>query len=184
MLKVTVPKRELFDEAKGEFVYFEGCELQLEHSLISLAKWESRWHKPFLNKEEKSDLEILDYIHCMTLSKNVDPTVYRYIPQDVIKKIFKYIEDPMSAIQFGNRDSLNPGAPRGREPVTADIIYYWMVALGIPMQCEKWHLNRLLTLIRVVNIKSAPPKKMSKKDIAARNHKLNKARRAKHGTRG
>lgn len=184
MLKVTIPKRELFDEKSERFIYFDGCELQLEHSLISLAKWESRWHKPFLAKQEKTDLEIRDYIRCMSLNKNVDPKIYNYIPQDVIKGIFNYIEDPMTAVQFGNKDALEPGASRRKEVVTAEIIYYWMVTLGIPMQCEKWHLNRLLTLIRVINIKTSPNKPMSKKDLAARNYKLNKARRAKHGTRG
>lgn len=184
MLKIAIPKRELFDEKNERFIYVDGCELQLEHSLISLAKWESRWHKPFLTKQEKSDLEIIDYIRCMTLTKNVDPKIYNYISQATIEDIFRYIEDPMTAVQFGEKYSLEPGAPRRKEIITAEIIYYWMFVLGIPIQCEKWHLNRLLTLIRVMNIKTGTKKPMSKRDLASRNHKLNQARRAKHGSRG
>lgn len=184
MLKVTIPKRELFDEANEKFIYFDGCELQLEHSLISLAKWESRWHKPFLDKLDKSNLEVIDYIRCMSLTKNVDPKVYNYIPQDVLQEIFDYIADPMTATQFGGNGSLEPGASRKKEVITAEVVYYWMITLGIPMQCEKWHLNRLLTLIRVINIKSSKPTPMSKKDLLSRNRKLNQARRHKHGSRG
>lgn len=183
MLKVKIPEQEFFNEETQRFMYIKGAELQLEHSLISLAKWESKWHVPFLGKSDKTEEELQDYIRCMTLNKNVDQEVYRYIPPSILKEIFDYIEDPMTATWFSTTDSQSGGV-RKRETITAEIIYYWMVTLGIPVQFEKWHLNRLLTLIRVVNAKNTPSKKMSKKDIYANNHKLNMARRAKHRSRG
>lgn len=183
MLKVKIPEQEFFNEETQRFIYVKGVELQLEHSLISLAKWESKWHVPFLGKSDKTEEELQDYIRCMTLNKNVDQDVYRYIPTSTLKEIFDYIEDPMTATWFSTTDPQSGGVHK-RETITAEIIYYWMVTLGIPVQFEKWHLNRLLTLIRVVNAKNAPSKKMSKKDIYANNHKLNMARRAKHRSRG
>lgn len=183
MLKIKIPEQEFFNEETQRFIYVKGAELQLEHSLISLAKWESKWHVPFLGKTDKTEEELQDYIRCMTLNKNVDQEVYKYIPSSTLKEIFDYIEDPMTATWFNTTDH-QPGRIGKRETITAEIIYYWMVTLGIPVQFEKWHLNRLLTLIRVINAKNAPPKKMSKKDIYAGNHKLNMARRAKHRSRG
>lgn len=183
MLKVRVPDQDIFDEQKEIFIHIKGGEIQLEHSLISLAKWESKWHKPFLGKEDKTKEEVLDYIRCMTLTQNVDPNLYLYLPPKNLKEIFEYIEDPMTATWFSNVEKQMGGIGK-REIVTAEIVYYWMVTLGIPVQFEKWHLNRLLTLIRVINIKNAPQKKMSKKDILARNRQLNAARRAKNKSKG
>jgi hypothetical protein len=157
--------------------------LQLEHSLISLTKWESKWHKPFLDKKDKTDEEIQDYIRCMTLTQNVNPEVYKHIPKIVMKQIFEYIEDPMTATWFGNNGEDKKSINKKRI-VTAELIYCWMITLNIPVQFEKWHLNRLLTLIRVVNAENTPPKKMSKRDILARNSKINAARRAKNHSKG
>lgn len=184
MLKIRIPDVcDVFDEKTERFVNIKGADLQLEHSLISLAKWERKWHKPFLGKDGKTDEQIRDYIRCMTLTQNVDPKLYQYIPPPVLKEIFDYIEDPMTATWFNDTEIKQGGIGR-KEVVTAEIIYYWMITLGIPVQFEKWHLNSLLTLIRVINIKNTPPKKMKQKDILARNHSLNAARRAKHGTKG
>lgn len=184
MLKIKIPDaNDLFDERTQTFVKLKGAEIQLEHSLISLSKWESKWHKPFLGKGEKTEEEIIDYIRCMTLTQNVDPRIYYYIPSSIISEIFKYIEDPMTATTFSGTDPNQSGIGR-REIITAEIIYYWIVELRIPVQFEKWHLNRLLTLIRVINIKNAPQKKMSKKDILANNRRMNAARRAKHKSKG
>lgn len=184
MLKIKIPDMpDLFDEKTESFITVKGIELQLEHSLLSLAKWESKWHKPFLGKEEKNHEEIIDYIRCMTITQNVDQEIYHYIPKSVLKEIFDYVEDPMTATWFSSTEMKNGGIGN-REVITAEIIYYWMATLGIPVQFEKWHLNRLLTLIRVFNVKNAPPKKMNKKDILARNKKLNAARRAKHRSKG
>ena len=180
MLQITIPAVELWDERKQEFVTTKEQTLQLEHSLVSLSKWESKWCKPFLTKEEKTFEETLDYIKCMTITQNVDPEVYNYLTKENIEEINKYIEAPMTATYFSDDKTAKPS----REQITAELIYYWMIALNIPFECQKWHLNRLLTLIKVCNIKNQPPKKRSKKEIMSRNAALNAARRKRLNTSG
>lgn len=180
MLHITVPAIELWDEQKQEFITGKEQTLCLEHSLVSLSKWESKWCKIFLDTEEKTYEETIDYIRCMTLTQNVNPEVYTRLTAENIKQINEYIEAPMTATTFG-KETQHSG---GRERISSELIYYWMIALNIPFECQKWHLNRLLTLIRVCNIKNAPPKKMSKRDIASRNAALNAARRKQLNTRG
>lgn len=173
----------LFNEETLEFTYVSPRIVKLEHSLISLSKWEGRHHKAFLKENAKHTMEEqLDYIYCMCIDKDVDPMIFASLSETEIKKIQDYISDPMTAVKF--RDEKSGGSKAGRDVVTADLIYYWMVSLQIPFECEKWHLNRLLALIRVCNIKNAPEKKMSKNEIYARNRALNKSRRAKSGSRG
>lgn len=181
MLKIHVPKGRFFKNQTNEFFYTEETDLELEHSLISLSKWESKWHKPFLDKKEKTEEELLDYIRCMTISKNVDPKVYYALDEDALIRIKAYIDDPMTATWFAEDKSRRRGP---QEVITAEIIYYWMIAQNIPVQFEKWHLNRLLTLIRVCGIKNAPPKKMKRSQIHQQNHSLNAARRAARHSRG
>jgi len=172
MLKVTIPGIEQYDEVNNEFITPKEQTLQLEHSLISLSKWESKWHKPFLSKDEKTIEETIDYIQCMTITQNVDEKTFKFIPNDVVRQVREYIEADMTATTFNNeKKTIN------RETITAEVIYYWMITLNVPFECQKWHLNRLLTLINVCNIKNAPPKKMSKKDTMRRNASLNAARR-------
>lgn len=180
MLRITIPAVEQWDEQKQEFIYTKEQTLQLEHSLLSLSKWESKWCKAFLSKGNKTREETLDYIKCMTITSNVDPNVYNSLTNEHIDLINKYIEAPMTATCFSD-DKNNRGS---REVVTAELIYYWMIALNIPFECQKWHLNRLLTLVRVCNIKNAPPKKMSKRATASRYAQLNAARRKQLGTKG
>ena len=180
MLRITIPAVEQWDEAKQEFIYTKEQTLSLEHSLVSISKWESKWCKPFLTKQEKTFEETLDYIKCMTLTQNVDPEVYNYLTNGNIKEINEYIEAPMTATYFSDEKT----SKISREQVTAELIYYWMIALNIPFECQKWHLNRLLTLIKVCNIKNQPPKKRSKKDIMSRNAALNAARRKQLNTKG
>lgn len=179
MLKLTIPKNEFWDEVKGEFVYQNERTIQLEHSLVSLSKWEAKWHKPFLSKDPKTSEEIRDYIRFMTVTQNVDPELYEHLTADQYKQINQYIDDPMTATWFRKEPRRSSS-----EQVTAELIYYWMIALNIPFECQKWHLNRLLTLIKVCNIKQQPDKKMSKKEILANNAALNAARRARLKTRG
>lgn len=181
MLQIVVPiSPEGWDERKQEFVEPEEKILQLEHSLISISKWESKWHKAFLSKNEKTDEETFDYIKCMTLTQNVDPSIYDHLTTDNVNQIKAYIDDPMSA-------SIVPKSPEGKnnhEVVTSELIYYWMISLTIPLECQKWHLNRLLKLIEVCNYKNTPPKKRSKSEIMRSNAALNAARRRQYGTRG
>ena len=177
MLTIIVPETELYDEILNEFKFVKEQKLVLEHSLVSLSKWESKWHKPFLGKESKTYEETIDYIRCMTVN-TVDPIVYRCLTSKNISEINRYIEDPMTATTIRDQHKGN------KEIITAEIIYYWMVALNIPFECQKWHLNKLLTFISVVNIKNKPSKKMSKKDILSRNASLNAARRKALHTKG
>lgn len=181
MLQVTIPATEYYDEAKELFVELKvPTILQLEHSLLSISKWESKWHIPFLGKDHKTDDQIVDYVRCMTKDHHVNPIVYYAIPADVTEQINKYIENPMTATTFSDRQN----SKFNREIITAEIIYYWMVSLQIPFECEKWHLNRLLALIRVCNIKNGPQKKMSRRDVMSQNSSLNAMRRQKLGTSG
>ena len=180
MLTITIPAKEGWDENAQEFVHTKEQTLCLEHSLVSLSKWESKYHKPFIGTENKTQEELLYYIQCMTITQNVDPNVYNHLPKSIIDKITEYIEAPMTATYFSKEQS----SGNSREQVTSELIYYWMIALNIPFECQKWHLNRLLTLIRVCNIKNQPPKKMSKRAIMSRNAALNAARRKQLNTRG
>lgn len=181
MLQIDVPAGEFWDEANNEFINTKNTTLTLEHSLVSLSKWESKWCKPFLTKETKTLEETLDYIRCMTLTQNVDPNIYRALSSENIEAIKKYIDDPHTATTIRE----NSNAPKSREIVTSELIYYWMIALNIPIEvCQKWHLNRLLMLIRVCNAKNQPPKKMSQRELLSRNAALNAARRQKLHSKG
>ena len=181
MLQIVVPiSPEGWDEKNGQFVEPKVQVLRLEHSLVSLSKWESKWCKPFFSKEEKTYEETVDYIKFMTLTQNVNPEVYEHLTVDNFNKINKYIEAPMTATTF----STDRAERVSREIITSELIYYWMIALNIPFECQKWHINRLLTLIRVCNIKNTPPKKRSKKDIMRRNAALNAQRRAQLNSKG
>ena len=180
MLQITIPAVEQWDENHQKFIQTKEQTLQLEHSLVSLSKWESKWCKPFLGKGAKTDEEILDYIKCMTLTKNVKPETYYCLTPENIKQINEYIEAPMTATTFSKDNKKG-----NNEVVTSELIYYWMIALQIPViECQKWHLNRLLTLIRVCNIKNSPPKKMSKREVMSRNAQLNAARKKQLNTKG
>ena len=181
MLTINVPiTPEGWDEVKQEFVEPKTQTLQLEHSLVSLSKWESKWKRPFYSKVDMTAEETLYYIKCMTLTKNVDPDVYNHLTPNNIKEVMDYIRDPMTATTFAKESS----SAGNREVVTSELIYYWMIASNIPFECQKWHLNRLITLIRVCGIKNTPPKKRSKREIMSRNAALNAARRKQLNTNG
>lgn len=179
MLTITIPAIEFYDEANEEFSYSKEKTIQLEHSLVSLSKWESKWKKPFLSKDTKTEEEAIDYIKCMTITQNVEEDVYQRLSSSNMKEINSYIEADMTATKINSRDSKT-----NREVITAEVIYYWLIAMNIPFECQKWHLNRLLTLINVCSIKNAPPKKMSQKDLMRQNADLNSARKQALNTGG
>ncbi len=181
MLQIVIPPAEKWDEVRNEFVQTRGQTLQLEHSLVSLSKWESKWKKIFLSDQEKTYEETVDYIKCMTLTQNVDPEVYDNLTKENVDAINAYIDDKMTATYFSNERG---PAKRSNEQVSSELIYYWMIALNIPFECQKWHLNRLLTLIKVCNIKNQPPKKMGKRDVMRSNAAINNARRKRLNSHG
>ena len=182
MLRIIIPGTgERWDERNQVFLPpSKPVILQLEHSLVSVSRWESKWHFAFLSKREKTQEQIIDYIRCMTLNRDVDPDIYYNLTSENFAAIDAYIENPMTATHFADEKI------RGRslDTVTSELIYYWMISLGIPFECQKWHLNRLFALIKVCSIKNTPPKKMSKTEIARRQAELNAARRKKYNTKG
>jgi hypothetical protein len=181
MLQLIIPCEEGWDSKNNEFFIVKPqVTLQLEHSLVSLQKWESKWCKPFLSNAEKTDEEILDYIKCMTLTEDVDPDVYERLSVENIKAINAYINAPMTATTFSDDKT----AKRNKEVVTAELIFYWMSALNIWYECRYWHINQLLTFIRVCNIKNQPKKKRSSRDINSQYAALNAARRKKLNSKG
>lgn len=183
MLKLTVPGYEYYDERTNMFGRTKTTTLQLEHSLVSLSKWEEKWQKPFLGKDQKTMEQCIDYVRCMTITQNVDPLVYNGLTAENFEVINRYIEAPMTATWFSEKDKKK----FNREVITAEIIYYWMIALNIPFECQKWHLNKLLTLVRVCNIKNTPPKKHGKganRAMLDQRTALNRARREQLHTKG
>ena len=180
MLYITVPASEKWDEISESFINTKEQTLQLEHSLVSLSKWESKWCKPFYSMKEKTHEETIDYIKCMTLTQHVKPEVYDNLSNENIIAINDYISAPMTATTFAE----DKNGKNSREQITAELVYYWMIALNIPFECQKWHINRLLTLIRVCNVKNQPPKKMGKRELMSRNAALNAARRKQLNTKG
>lgn len=183
MLEIVVPASEGFNSQTNEFIQYREEKLSLEHSLLSIYQWESKHHKPFLSSE-KTNAEIIDYIRCMTITKGVDPNVYKRLSEQNIEEINAYISDPMTATWFSDENNPEGKAPRKKETITAEIVYYWMIANQIPFECQKWHINKLLTLIRVCGEKNKPPKKLSKKELASRNRSLNALRRAQTNSKG
>lgn len=182
MLKLLVPGEEHFNEETSEFIDLEAFELELEHSLISLSKWESIHQKPFLDRGDKTPEQILSYIECMILTPVWPEGLLHRLSKENLAEIEEYIQGSQSATTFGEMPER-----RGRgETVTSELIYYWMVAFQIPFETETWHLNRLLALIRICNIKNQPPSKqrMSKNEMARRRRELNEQRRAQYGTNG
>lgn len=181
MLQITIPETELFDEVHQEFIYIgKPVTLTLEHSLVSISKWEAKWKKPYLSDDQKTVEETLDYIRCMTITQNVDPKVYYALTMQNFKDIEEYIKDPHTATTIKDLSSLQNNG----EGVTSELVYYWMCAYQIPFEAQKWHFNRLMTLIRIAGIKNSPDKKMSHRDAMAQQRSLNAARRARNKSRG
>lgn len=180
MLHITIPAIEQWDEINERFISTKEQKLVLEHSLVSLSKWESKWCKPFFSRQEKTHEEIIDYVRCMTITQNVSSEIYKYLTRDNLKQINEYIDAPMTATWFSeekNKTGKN-------KQITSEIIYYWMIAFNIPSEYQKWHLNKLMTLIRVCDIKNRPQKKRSRKEIMSQTAALNAARRKQFNSKG
>ncbi len=180
MLEIVVPGPEMFNEITNEYYTKGDVTLELEHSLVSLSKWEQKYEKPFLDTKEKTTEEVLDYVKMMCLTTNVPEEIFQKLSDVNILAINGYLDAKMTATWFSDQ----PGAPQSKEIITSELIYYWMISFEIPFECEHWHLNRLFTLIRVCNIKSSKPKKMSRAEIAQRQRDLNAQRKKQLGTTG
>ncbi len=180
MLTINLDKRDFYDDDRERFITFPAMVVDLEHSLASVSKWESIHKKPFLSGAEKTTEETFSYIRCMLLTPEVSDTFAEFLPNEEILRINEYVKNPSTATWFGE----TPGPKKSQEIITAEIIYYWMVSFTIPFECQYWHLDRLLTLIRVCEQKSNPGKKRSPAELAAHNRALNEQRRAQYNTAG
>lgn len=181
MLLLDIPATKFWDEINEEFIIIDPQTIELEHSLVSISKWESKWHKPFLDeKRDKTHEEILDYIKCMTITPNIPPETYLCLTDKHMMQIHDYINDPMTASTVRD-DKKNKNS---REIVTSELIYYWMISLQIPVEFEHWHISRLMMLIKICAVKNSPPDKRSKRDIMSSNAAKNAARRARTGSKG
>lgn len=180
MLQIKISGKEAWDEKSEQFVSIPDTVLSLEHSLISISKWEAKWHVPFLSKDKKTPEQIIDYIKCMTVTPSVKPEVYNLLNRTHIEAVMDYIDDPMTASTIKHLG----GPKRSREIITSELIYYWMVSLQIPFECQKWHVNRLMMLIQICSAKNQPEKKMSKRNTMQQNAALNAARRQRMHSKG
>lgn len=189
-----IPRREYFDNVKQEFIIIEEkhinpIHLQMEHSLMSMAKWESKWHTSFITNEEFTGEELLDYLRCMTINPQKDPDVYNNLPQEEINRIIAYMQDPCSAWELTGKQKKGK-AKRSRRPETVEMVYYAMIQYGIPMECEKWHFNRLMALIDYCDYKGGStsgaggPNKRSEKEIMEMYRAMNEKNRKKYHSKG
>lgn len=180
MLRLVVPGVELFNNETQTFSRSEEVVLELEHSLVSLSKWESKWNLPFLGKDKKTSEQIIDYIRLMNSVSGVPDEVFFRLSDENYTSINEYINAKMTATWFRE----DPVTHANREIVTAEIIYYWMISFQIPLECEDWHLNRLFTLVKVLNQKNQPKKKQNTQTAAAQRRALNEARMKQYNTSG
>lgn len=197
MFEITIPGEELWDARRAEFTSTKAVTLRLEYSLVSLSKWESKWHIPFFDDSiEKTPEQMQDFVRCMTVTQGVDPTVYARLTVENLNAIYRYMEDPMTATWFAgevrpgekNQNGTAKRRARRRPPgtgkvLTSEVLYSRMFQAGVPIECERWHLNRLMTLIRVCQEEQAPPRKMSRKDALRQRRELNAARMKKYGAK-
>lgn len=181
MLTIT-PTKEVWDESKEEFISISGKSISIEHSLLSISKWESKWNKVFLAKDPISEEQELDYIKCMTITQNITDEQFVALYLNHMREINEYINSNQSATFFRTRKSSKNSIIR--EPITSELVYYWMFMYGIPIECQKWHFSRLMNLIQIFSIKNQQPKKRSKSEIMKENTKLNRERRNKYNTNG
>lgn len=180
MLKIIVPSMDLFNEEDNTFTTVPETIIELEHSLLAMSKWESKFQVPFLGSSPKTNQEMLEYVRLMIVTPNYPENILSRLTSENYDSIKEYIESSQSATTFSNRSKAK-GKP---EIITSELIYYWMVAFTIPFECESWNLNRLFALIRICDIKNSKPKPMTQRELAERNRSINEQRKAKLGTRG
>lgn len=186
MLQLTIPGQRYWDEENEVFVYPETVVLELEHSLVTLSKWESEFEKPFLSKDEKTAEEIFRYIQIMNQTPNTSPDVFQYLTEENVREINDYISAKTTATWFNDPP---PGSqPPNREVITAELIYYWMISVEMPIEpFQNWHLNRLFTLLRVFSVKNGKNQKMNpeeKKNWLSERERLNELRKKQMGSDG
>lgn len=187
MLEITIPEQEFFNEETCEFIQTKSYTIKLEHSLVSVSKWESKHCKPFLDEDVDMTFdEMVDYIKCMTLTQNIPDEAYSYLTDENYRQINEYIDHPATATTIIERRAVLKTKKPVRKPkkVTSEVIYHRMICYGIPFECQKWHLNRLLMLIRVCEAESGSQPKMNQKEVLAYNKQLNDARRKASGSKG
>lgn len=179
MIQLVIPEREFWDEGKSEFITIKGQVIQVEHSLVSVSKWESKWKKSFFAKKERTNEEIIDYVRCMTITQNVRPELYTILTNENLNIVSDYIAESMTATYFSDDN-----AKGQKDIITSEVIYYWMIAYNIPSEYQKWHLSRLMALIKVCNKMNEKPKKMSKTELMNKNRELNNKRKQQYNTNG
>lgn len=181
VLTLEIPETtDLWDSANEEFISVPKTTLRLAHSLVSISKWEAHWHKSYFETRDKTSEEAMDYIKCMTIDRNVDPLVYYVLSEKDVAKIEAYLNDPMTATKIYNPTEQT----KNREKLTSELIYYLMISYNIPVEFERWHINRLLTLLEVFQVKTTPPKKRSRAELAKYYAELNAKRCKEWGTSG
>ena len=174
VLDLYVPGKEFWNSELQEFIYTKDITLHLKHSLVSLTRWEQHYKRRFLDDGPKNEEEYRFYIQCMTLNKDVDPLVYTVLQEDDIKKVTDYLHDSMTATTLPKQNNNRSNS----EKLSSELIYYYMSALNIPFECEKWFLNNLIILISIASIKNNPQQKKSKPSWSSI-RALNAARNAK-----
>lgn len=186
MLVLSIPARELYDSVRDEIIRIPAHTLELEHSLVSISKWESKWKKPFFSSDQKTREQLIDYIRCMTIRPSGLPRlIYAMLNQEELKQIDDYINDSMTATWFTTpKDKEGVAKPKRQRAITSELIYSWMAMLNIDWSCEKWHINRLFVLIQCIEEQQKPPTKMSAGEIRTRNASLNAMRRKKFNSKG
>ena len=189
----NVPKREYFDNRTQEFITIgeqriPPIRLQLEHSLKSIARWEAKWHRSFIGRENLSGEELLDYVKCMTINRQEDPKIYDYLTQEDVLRIIDYMQDQQSAWEISSKKKTKKGKKGGTD--TSESIYYAMIQFGVPMECENWHFNRLMALLDYCDCKGGSvsgaggPAKRSQKEIMEMYRAMNEKNRKKYNSRG
>lgn len=183
MLRLTLPSTDFWDPRKEEYVQIGGYEVDLEYSLFTIARWESKWKKPFITSLPKfTRKDEIEWYKAMCMTEGIPDEAWMVMTPKIRQDIYDYVTDPMSATTINHRGPKTPGGPK--TIMTAELVYYYMVTLGVPFECEHWHFNRLMKLVDVCFVKNSPPKKMGKQEAAQMYRELNARNRAKYNSRG